>query len=82
MRPSARAISLADGVTHLRVQVSGAFAEIGRTEVARKILDEAESSWKSRTGASVWIAGGYACMNEIQAAFDWLEKAVHERGSS
>jgi serine/threonine protein kinase/tetratricopeptide (TPR) repeat protein len=60
------------------LQAAVAYAKMGRTEDARKILDEVEKDWKPGAGVSVWIAGVYACMNEKDAAFEWLEKAFKE----
>jgi tetratricopeptide (TPR) repeat protein len=60
------------------LQAAVAYAKMGRTDDARKILDEVEKDWKPGAGVSVWIAGVYACMNEKDAAFEWLEKGFQE----
>jgi eukaryotic-like serine/threonine-protein kinase len=60
------------------LQVAVAYAKMGRTDDARKILDEVKNAWKPGSGVSVWIGGVYACMNEKDAAFEWLEKALQE----
>ena len=55
------------------------YAKIGKTEEARKILQEAESAWKAGD-PSFFIAAVHARLGEKDAAFEWLEKTfqAHE----
>jgi tetratricopeptide (TPR) repeat protein len=56
-----------------------AYAKIGRSEQARKILQQAEKLWKPDGRFSIWIGTIYAALGEKDAAFDWLERAFQER---
>ena len=58
--------------------IGGLYAKIGRTEDARRLLQQAQTAWRPDGRASVWIAAIYAGLGEKDAAFEWLEKACQE----
>ncbi len=59
--------------------VAAAYAKIGRSEEARKMLEEAENSLKLDGRFSIWIGIIYAALGEKEAAFGWLERGFQER---
>ena len=65
----------------VRLHAAATYAKAGKTEEARRILEDAETHWKPDGTSSCWIASVYACLGEKDAAFDWLERAFNERAS-
>jgi tetratricopeptide (TPR) repeat protein len=62
-----------------RLAVAATYAKVGKIEDARRILDEAEKTWKPGSALSVFIAAVHARLGKKDAAFDWLEKAFQDR---
>lgn len=73
--------SQARGVNVALGHLGAAYARIGKTEEAREILRQIEEAWKPDGGSSIWVAAICAGLGEKDAAFEWLEKAFHERTS-
>jgi tetratricopeptide (TPR) repeat protein len=67
-------------VAIVRLSAACTYAKIGKTEEARKILQEAESAWKAGDQC-FFIAAVHARLGEKDAAFDWLEKAFQSHDS-
>jgi serine/threonine protein kinase/Tfp pilus assembly protein PilF len=76
-----QALAADRGAPIVRLRVACSYVKIGRTEEARKILQEAESAWKPGDPLSHFIAGVHARLGEKDAAFEWLEKAFQEHES-
>jgi serine/threonine protein kinase/Flp pilus assembly protein TadD len=68
------------GVAIVRLSAACTYTRIGKTEEARKILQEAESAWKAGD-QSFFIAAAHARLGEKDVAFDWLEKAFQSHDS-
>lgn len=75
------ALRLGRGAAVPRLLAAAAYAKIGRTEEARKILQEVESAWKPSNPMSHFIGIVHARLGEKEAAFEWLEKAFQQRES-
>ncbi len=75
-----RALAQTRGLAIVRLHAAVIYARMGRTEEARRILEEAESAWRPG-GPGVFIAGVHATLGEKDAAFEWLEKAFQEHDS-
>jgi Flp pilus assembly protein TadD len=56
-----------------------AFAASGRRAEARRELREMERLGRPRYGRALWLAVPRAALGEVDAAFEWLEKAHSER---
>jgi serine/threonine protein kinase/predicted Zn-dependent protease len=69
-----RALGLSQSVI-VRLSTACTYARIGKTEEARKILQEIESGWKPGDPLQFLIAAAHAGLGEKDAAFKWLEKA-------
>jgi serine/threonine-protein kinase len=54
------------------------YARMGRRDDALKIVEELKELSRTRYVSPYGIASIYACMGEIEAALDWLEKAYDE----
>ncbi len=65
----------------VRLPKAAIYAQIGKTEESRKILQEAESVWKPGDPLPFFIALVHACLGEKEAAFEWLEKAFQSHDS-
>ncbi len=74
-------ITQARGVTVVLGHLGAAYAKIGKTEEAREILRQIEEAWSPDGRSSIWVAAIYAGLGEKDVAFEWLEKAFHERTS-
>jgi eukaryotic-like serine/threonine-protein kinase len=81
LRVCQETITQARGVNVALGHLGAACAKIGKTEEAREILRQIEEAWKPDGGSSIWVAAIYAGLGEKDAAFEWLEKAFHERSS-
>jgi serine/threonine protein kinase/tetratricopeptide (TPR) repeat protein len=77
-RSGKEAMVLAQDFSMILGHVGGAYAKLGRTDEVRKVLQQAEKSWKPDGQSSIWVSAIYACLGEKDAAFDWLEKAFQE----
>ena len=55
------------------------YAKVGRTEEARRMVEEIERTWQPGSSLSVFIAAVHARLGEKDPAFEWLEKAFHDR---
>ncbi len=75
------ALAAGRGAPIVRLRVACSYVKIGKIEDARKILLEAESAWKPGDPLSHFIAGVHARLGEKDAAFEWLERALHEHES-
>ncbi len=75
-----RALGLSQSAL-VRLGTAAIYARIGKTEEARKVLQEAESVWKPRDPLPFFIATVHACLGEKEAAFEWLEKAFQSHDS-
>jgi serine/threonine protein kinase/Tfp pilus assembly protein PilF len=76
-----QALAAGRGAPVVRLRVACSYVKIGKTEEARKILQEAESAWKPGDPLSHFIAAAHARLGEKDAAFEWLEKAFQEHES-
>jgi eukaryotic-like serine/threonine-protein kinase len=74
-------IPQARGVNVMLGHLGAAYAKIGKIEEARHALRQIESSWKPDGRSSIRIAEICAGLEDKDAAFEWLEKAFHERTS-
>ena len=81
IKESQESVALTRGAPVVRLEAAAVFALSGETEKARGILEEAEKNWKPDGASAYWIAVAHACLNEKDAAFEWLEKAFQERAS-
>jgi tetratricopeptide (TPR) repeat protein len=70
-------LALGGSMEIFRLHAAGSYAKIGKTEDARKILQEVESAWKPGDPVSYFIAAVHARLVEKDPAFEWLEKAFH-----
>jgi hypothetical protein len=71
-------MALAPGAVQARLQVGATYAKVGKTNEARKILEEAEKAWKPDGRSSFFIAAVRACFGENGEALDWLERSFQE----
>ena len=78
VRQGEQAMALAAAFATILGHVGGAYAKLGRAEEARKLVQQAQNSWKPHGQSSLWISAIYAGLGEKNAAFDWLEKAFQE----
>jgi serine/threonine protein kinase/cytochrome c-type biogenesis protein CcmH/NrfG len=81
MKECQESVALTRGAPVVRLEAAAVFALSGETEKARRILEEAEKNWKPDGASAYWTAVARACLNEKDAAFEWLEKAFQERAS-
>ncbi|HXW61628.1 MAG TPA: protein kinase [Candidatus Acidoferrales bacterium] len=66
-------------MTIIRPHVAATYAMLGKTTESRRIVDEAEHTWKPNDGSPFFIAAAHARLEEKDSAFEWLEKALPER---
>jgi serine/threonine protein kinase/tetratricopeptide (TPR) repeat protein len=71
----------APGLTVILGHAGAAYARIGKSEEARNILRQVQTSWKPDGRSSIWIGAIHAGLDEKDAAFEWLEKAFQEHTS-
>jgi len=55
------------------------FAKVGKIDEARRIAAEMEKMWQPGAPHSVFIALVHARVGEKDSAFEWLERAIHDR---
>jgi tetratricopeptide (TPR) repeat protein len=63
----------------LLLQVAVAYATLHEEEEARKLVEEVEKDWKPDGVSAFWLACSHACLDEKDAALEWLERAFQER---
>jgi serine/threonine protein kinase/tetratricopeptide (TPR) repeat protein len=81
MKECQQSMALTQSAPLVRLEAAAVFALSGETEMAHRILEEAEKNWKPDGASAYWTAVAHACLNEKDAAFEWLEKAFKERAS-
>ncbi len=74
-----KAVEHSGGSPVMRARLGWAYAKIGKTAEARRILRELEEEAKTRYVAPCLIAALYVGLGENEQAFVWLEKAFQER---
>jgi len=74
-----KALRLGQNALFIRLVVAAVCAKVGKAEDARKILDEAEKTWKPGSPLSVFIAAVHARLGEKETSFEWLERAFQDR---
>lgn len=77
-----RALTLSKNHPRMKAALAHAYAAAGRTEEARKILDELNAMLKEKY-CPCWIdtALAYVALGEVDTAFEKLEKAYEERAA-
>jgi len=73
------ALTLSEHVTMVRMHAACTYVQLGDSAKAREMLVETKAAWKPDGRSSFWIAAVHAAFGEKDAAFEWLEKAFHER---
>jgi Flp pilus assembly protein TadD len=76
-----KAVEHSGGSPVMKARLGWAYAKIGKTAEARRILHELEAELKSKTRyvAPCLIAALYVGLGDKEQAFVWLEKAFQER---
>jgi eukaryotic-like serine/threonine-protein kinase len=74
------ALASSRNASFVLLQVASAYTLL-REKDGCKMLEELEKNWKPDGLSSVFIASVHACLNEKDAAFEWLEKAFQEHAS-
>jgi len=72
------AASLAPGHTFIQGLRTWVYAKTGKTEEARKLLTGLKECWRPDGMSSYVIAATNVWLGEIDAAFDWLNRAFEE----
>ena len=75
------ALALGRRATFLLLRKALAYAMLGEAGEARGILQEVEKGWTPDGRSSFGIEAVHACLGEKDAAFEWLERAFHERAA-
>jgi TolB-like protein len=73
------ALALNRKVNVLLLQVAVAYATLREVAEARKLVEEVEKDWKPDGVSTFWLGCAYACLDERDAALEWLERAFQER---
>jgi len=66
------------GSAIVRLNVACTYAQIGKTEEARRLLQVVESAWQPGHPLPFFIAAAHTRLGEKDAAFEWLEKAFRQ----
>jgi DNA-binding SARP family transcriptional activator len=74
-----KAIALSGGSAQAIVLLGHAYAVSGKKKEALKVLDELGELSKHRYVSSYRVAAIYLGLGETERAFEWLERAAHER---
>jgi serine/threonine protein kinase/tetratricopeptide (TPR) repeat protein len=73
------ALALSRRATFFLLETAAVYAVLGETGKARRVLEEIEVNRKPDGTSSFGIAATHACLGEKDVAFEWLERAFHER---
>ncbi len=76
------AARVSSGRVDVLASLGHAYAEAGRTQEARKVLDELEQASQHRPDMAYWIATILAGVGEKNEAFAWLEKSYQEHNGA
>jgi len=79
LQEAQKAAALCNNCTQTIADQAVAFAASGNTKNARDTLRRLEAASKSRYVSSFEIAAVYANLNDIDQAFEFLQKAYDER---
>jgi len=72
------ALALDRKTSLLVLQAAVAYGMVHEVGEARKLAKEIEKNWKPDGVSTFWLASVYACLDEIETAFQWLDKAYQE----
>jgi serine/threonine protein kinase/tetratricopeptide (TPR) repeat protein len=75
-----KGLDTSQGHPRVKGMLGYAYAVAGKTEEARRVLDELKAAPQRRFGDTFAIALIHAKLDEKDEAFDWLGKAIDERG--
>jgi len=75
------ALALSGEDANVLALLGNCYALSGKTEEAKKIINNLIATSKQRYISPYWIAMIYACLGEKDNAFNWLNKAYDERSS-
>lgn len=79
MKTFHRAVEHSGGSPVMKARLGWAYARIGKTAEARRILSELEAEAKTRYVAACLIASLHVALGDKEQAFVWLDKAFQER---
>lgn len=74
-----KAVEHSGGSPVMKARLGWAYAKIGKTGEARRILNELEEEAKTRYVAACLIASLHVALGDKEQAFAWLDKAFQER---
>ena len=74
-----KAVEHSGGSPVMKARLGWAYAKIGKTGEARRILSELEDEAKTRYVAACLIASLHVALGDKEQAFVWLDKAFQER---
>ncbi len=74
-----KAVEHSGGSPVMKARLGWAYAKVGKTAEARRILRELEDEAKTRYVPACLIAALYVGLGDIERAFVWLDKAFQER---
>jgi tetratricopeptide (TPR) repeat protein len=74
-----KAVELSNRLPWMVAALAVGYGEAGRTEEARRLLEELRTRAGSEYVRALHLAGVCAALGETEAAFAWLEKAYDER---
>ncbi len=74
-----KAVEHSGGSPVMKARLGWAYAKIGKTVEARRILSELEAESKTRYVAACLIASLHVALGDKEQAFAWLDKAFQER---
>jgi len=75
-----RAIRLSDEMSFTKFSLALALIAAGETSEAREIVSEIENRRRRELIPAYYPAVIYACLDEFEKAFEWLDLAIEERG--
>jgi len=76
------AVALSPDDTVWAGQLGEAYAQAGRIDDARRIVDELTTLASQRYVTPYHVAYVYTGLGELDTAMDWLERAYEERGGA